>query len=178
LADPGQFLGANIIQVLTRVGLRFLVVGSNAAIAQGAPMPAEDLEITPDRAPDNLGKLTEALRVLRAEPAVAPEAQPVGFGELRFEEADPGYEDWLPGMPFLTAHGPLRVVFTPLGTQGYDDLKRDAVTIRLGTGTEIQVAHLADVIRSKQAANRPKDIAQLPLLRQTLEEIRKLEGRT
>ncbi|MCA1827184.1 MAG: hypothetical protein ABR567_16280 [Myxococcales bacterium] len=40
---------------------------------------------------------------------------------------------------------------------------------------ELRVAALADVIRSKQAANRPKDRAVLPILRDTLAVKRKLE---
>ena len=40
-------------------------------------------------------------------------------------------------------------------------------------GLEVRVAALADVIRSKEAANRPKDHRALPLLRQLLEEIQK-----
>jgi hypothetical protein len=36
----------------------------------------------------------------------------------------------------------------------------------------VQVAALEDVIRSKQAANRPKDQRSLPLLRQLLDEIK------
>jgi hypothetical protein len=35
----------------------------------------------------------------------------------------------------------------------------------------VKVASLADIIRSKQAAGRAKDLAALPLLRQTLDEI-------
>jgi hypothetical protein len=37
----------------------------------------------------------------------------------------------------------------------------------------IPVADLEDVIRSKEAANRPKDQRTLPVLRQLLAEIRK-----
>ena len=37
----------------------------------------------------------------------------------------------------------------------------------------IPVADLEDVIRSKEAANRPKDQRALPVLRQLLAEIRK-----
>jgi len=40
-------------------------------------------------------------------------------------------------------------------------------------GHRVVVATLEDVIRSKEAANRPKDQRALPLLRQLLEEIRK-----
>jgi hypothetical protein len=37
----------------------------------------------------------------------------------------------------------------------------------------ISVASLEDVIRSKEAANRPKDQRSLPVLRQLLEELRR-----
>ena len=40
---------------------------------------------------------------------------------------------------------------------------------------KLRVAELADVIRSKQAANRPKDRAVLPILRETLAVRKKLE---
>jgi hypothetical protein len=43
---------------------------------------------------------------------------------------------------------------------------------RLGKGLVVTVASLRDVIRSKEAAGRDKDLAQLPLLRRTLEQIR------
>ena len=39
------------------------------------------------------------------------------------------------------------------------------------------VAGLADVIRSKEAAGRPKDLAQLPILRDTLRVRRALDER-
>jgi hypothetical protein len=38
------------------------------------------------------------------------------------------------------------------------------------------VASLEDVIRSKEAAGRPKDLAQLPILRDTLRVRRALES--
>jgi hypothetical protein len=41
----------------------------------------------------------------------------------------------------------------------------------------VLVASLADVVRSKEASARAKDVAQLPLLRQTLERVRELERR-
>jgi len=39
-------------------------------------------------------------------------------------------------------------------------------------GSTVAVAALEDVIRSKEAANRPKDQRSLPVLRRLLEEIR------
>jgi hypothetical protein len=40
----------------------------------------------------------------------------------------------------------------------------------------VEVASLADVIRSKEAAGPEKDREQLPLMRRTLEEIRAREA--
>jgi hypothetical protein len=74
-----------------------------------------------------------------------------------------------------TEAGDLDLVFTPAGTGGYADLVADATEVDLGA--RVLVASLRDVIRSKEASNRPKDIAQLPALRQTLEVIREREAR-
>ena len=69
----------------------------------------------------------------------------------------------------------LRVVVRPDGTGGYDDLRRDASREELAEGLSVHVASLADVIRSKEAAGRPKDQAQMPALRETLELRRRRE---
>lgn len=74
--------------------------------------------------------------------------------------------------PLATDAGSLNLVFNPSGTEGFNDLVRDAIEVDLGTETPVLISSLADVIRSKQAAGRPKDIAQLPALRQTLEVLR------
>jgi hypothetical protein len=66
--------------------------------------------------------------------------------------------------------------FAPAGTGGYDDLRREATRERLGKALTVSVASLRDVIRSKEAAGRDKDLAQLPLLRRTLEQTRERDG--
>jgi hypothetical protein len=70
------------------------------------------------------------------------------------------------------AAGDLDICFAPSGTRGYRDLRREALRTRIGPGVSVSVASLRDVIRSKEAAGRDKDLAQLPLLRRTLEQIR------
>lgn len=66
-----------------------------------------------------------------------------------------------------TRHGDLDISFVPSGTSGYEDLVRDASETSV-FGLRVAVASLADVIRSKQAANRPKDQRVLPTLREIL----------
>jgi hypothetical protein len=75
-----------------------------------------------------------------------------------------------------TQFGNLDISVVPSGTQGYQDLRRDAMQITVD-GTRVLVASLADVIRSKEAANRPKDRTALPVLRRLLEEQRADERR-
>ena len=67
----------------------------------------------------------------------------------------------------MTRAGDLDVSFVPSGTQGYADLRRDAVTIVVH-GVSVPVASLADVVRSKEAAGRDKDRLALPMSRRLL----------
>ena len=75
-----------------------------------------------------------------------------------------------------TRAGDVDLMFTPAGTQGYDDLRRGARRERIA-GVTVAVAALTDVIRSKEAANREKDSMQLPILRRTLEQVRERGGK-
>jgi predicted nucleotidyltransferase len=69
----------------------------------------------------------------------------------------------------MTDHGDLDISFVPNGTHGYADLVRDATEMEID-GVRVSVASLADIIRSKQAANRDKDLRVLPVLRRILAE--------
>jgi len=76
-----------------------------------------------------------------------------------------------------TPYGRLDIVLVPTGTRGYDDLARAATReVLTEGGLVVSVAALADVIRSKAAAGRTKDHAQLPILREALEQSRRLES--
>ena len=75
----------------------------------------------------------------------------------------------------MTDHGYLDVALLPDGTRGYEDLKRGATREQLTETLQVEVASLADVIRSKEAAGREKDRAVLPILRQVLERSRSIE---
>lgn len=170
LADPDvEFDPIPILEALKRHGVRFVLIGAAAAIAHGSPIPTEDVDITPARDRENLERLANALRELGAklrtpqDPVEFPVDGPfLNVGEI-----------WM----LTTPHGDLDISLIPSGTRGYEDLQRNAVELELGPGLSVSVASLADVIRSKQAAGRLKDLGQLPALRQTLEVIRARERR-
>ena len=67
--------------------------------------------------------------------------------------------------------GDLDISFHPSGTSGYEDLERTATRFDLER-LLVPVASLADVIRSKESANREKDRQALPTLRALLERSR------
>jgi hypothetical protein len=75
----------------------------------------------------------------------------------------------------VTDFGRLDLAFEPSGTGGYADVARDAVHLTI-LGAEVDVASLADVIRSKEAAGRDKDRLVLPVLRRLLEETEHSSG--
>jgi hypothetical protein len=72
----------------------------------------------------------------------------------------------------VTDYGDLDLSFVPAGTKGYEDLVKQAVPMVV-RGHVVSIASLEDIIRSKEAANRPKDLAALPILRQLLNELKK-----
>ena len=162
--DPVPLVG-----VLQRHGVDFIVVGAAAAIAQGSPLPTYDLDVTPAGRLDNIERLVDALVELEAK--LRTPTDPVEFPiDARMLA---GGEAWT----LATVFGALDLVFVPAGTTGYDDLRRDALSVDVGTGQPALVASLRDVIRMKEASAREKDRAQLPALRRTLEIIRDRERR-
>lgn len=155
-----------ILRTLERHRVRYVLIGAAAARIAGAPVVTEDIDITPSTDRSNLERLAAALRELGARLRSAEDARGVGFPI----DADALRTAAL--WTLTTRHGDLDIAYLPSGTRGYDDLQREAVRTRLGRGIRVQVASLRDVIRSKEAAGRDKDIAQLPMLRRTLEELR------
>ena len=168
MAEP-LFDPKPMLRVLQKHDVDFIVVGVMAALAQGSPIPTRDLDVTPSQTDENYERVAAALVDLDAKlrlPDGTGHAFPI---EPRFLA---GNTAWT----LLTRFGVLDLVYEPAGTRGFDDLRRHAIELDLGTGKPLLVASLADVIRMKEAANRLKDRGQLPALRQTLEEIRKREA--
>jgi len=64
-------------------------------------------------------------------------------------------------LSLITRYGPLDLTYRPDGTDGYTDLAQSVVVVNL-LGVDVPIASLEDVIRSKEAAGRPKDVAVLP----------------
>lgn len=150
-----------LLQVLHRHGVVYVLIGGLAAVYHGSPFPTEDADITPQADDANLDRLASALRELNAR--IRTESEPTGLPFAYDAASLAAARTW----NLVTDAGDLDLSFEPSGTQGYPDLRRDASDAQL-YGLTVQIASLADVIRSKQAANRPKDQRVLPTLREIL----------
>ena len=146
-----------VLDTLNRHGVRYVIIGGVAATLHGSPLRTGDTDICPDVQADNLDRLAAALRDLHAR--VRTEGVE---GGLPFA-CDAAFLSRVALLNLETDAGDLDVSFTPSGTNGYDDLVAHVATFDLD-GVVAPTAALLDIIRSKTAANRPKDHASLPVL--------------
>ncbi len=169
MAEPVPYRPGDILEVLERHRVRYVIIGGFAAEIHGSPYFTRDVDVTPDRNRENLERLAAALMELEAKLRVPDLDEPleVPLDERSFEQGT----TWT----YVTKHGNLDVALLPDGTHGYEDLRRGATRLRITDSLEVCVAALADVIRSKEAAGREKDRAVLPALRQVLERSRRFE---
>lgn len=155
-----------ILESLTRADVKFVVIGMLAATLQGSPMRTDDVDICPETSPANLETLAGVLTELGAKEWDPHKGEAVDRDwSAELLQAD---QLWI----LRTDHGPLDLLFRPRGTDGYQDLVRDALFIDLDD-LQVQTASLRAIIRMKETAGREKDLTQLPSLRRLLE---KLEG--
>jgi hypothetical protein len=150
-----------LFATLHRHKVVYVLIGGLAAVYHGSPFPTEDADITPDTDRANLNRLAAALRELNAR--IRTESVPEGLPFACDAEGLAAAQTW----NLVTDAGDLDVAFQPSGTHGYPDLRRAATDAQLYDVT-VHIASLGDVIRSKQAANRPKDQRVLPTLREIL----------
>ena len=148
-----------LLGVLSRAKVDFILVGGVAATAHGSPRATQDIDVVYSRKPDNLERLVQALTqynpYLRGAPPGLPFAldKPTLKAGLNFTLTTS--LGWIDLLGEITAGG------------GYDDLLPHAVPIEL-FGQTCFVLDLETLIATKRAVGRPKDfeaLAELELLR-------------
>lgn len=152
----------DILRVLSRHQVNFILVGGVAAVLEGAPVSTFDLDIVPAPEQENQERLLAALRQLNArylDPAgrhIPPDE--AKLATLRMHQ-------------LVTDAGPLDVLTTIGNGLTYADLAprtRDYEVEEL----RVRCLSLDAIIESKEQADREKDRAVLPVLRRTLERRR------
>ena len=150
-----------LFRTLDGHGVDYVLVGGLAAVVHGSSAMTNDADIVPAPDEQNLERLAAALRRVPDGPAVEFDPHPALLGSMAM-------------LNTTTRCGDLDLTFRPTALDDYEQLRTDSHEFDLA-GCRVHVAALADIIRSKEAADRPKDRATLPILRALQEEIRRAE---
>ncbi len=121
-----------------------MLLGKSAAIVLGFPDTTQDVDVFPERTPENGQALAQALR------------------DLGFELSEKLTSEIERGKDFIQIKsGPFDIdlIFAPDGIDNFQAAWKRHLEVQ-----GIPVCHLDDVIASKQAANRAKDRESLPRL--------------
>lgn len=147
-----------LLETLSRHKVSFVLIGALAARLHGFPRLTADADITPAEDKPNLDRLARALNELNAKVYTesVPEGLPFDCSSAILRRA----RMW----NLVTSAGRLDIAFRPSGVEGYDDLKKDAERFE-AFGVRFFVASLDDIIRSKEAAGRPKDLDDVAILK-------------
>jgi hypothetical protein len=152
---------AEILRTLAANDVELIVVGMLAGVLQGCPVSTADVDVVHRRTRENVARLLGVLQQLEAVYRHDPrklrpkESHLIGAGHQLLE----------------TTHGDLDCLGSVGDGLGYEELLEDAVPMDLGHGLKIQVLGLAKLIELKKRAGRPKDLAAIPVLEATLEEL-------
>jgi hypothetical protein len=138
-------------RALVDFNLEAVLIGNAAAALQGAPVTTVDFDFLFRSTPRNLAKLKDVADRLRA--AVLRPYYPAS-GLFRVTRDDDGLQ-----VDFMTSiHG----------VRSFEGLRDRASRMDI-EGTPILVASLDDIIRSKRAARRPRDLAVIEVLERARE---------
>ena len=139
-----------LARVLHKHQFEAILIGNAAGALQGAPVTTLDFDFFFRKTPVNLRKLRSVAKAVGA--VILRPYYPVSDRVVRDEDS-------------------LQIDFMGKihGVRWFASLRSRASRLDLG-GNPLLVADLADVIRSKRAARRPRDLAVLGILERTLDE--------
>jgi hypothetical protein len=151
------------LEVLSRHGVEFVIVGGIAVVAHGSTLTTRDLDILYRVTPENVGRLLRAFDELDAVALGDPRRLRFGFDHLN----DTGHH--------LTETRAGRIdALGSVGRRGnvlYEDVIGDALTLQ-AFGVEVRCISLERLVELKRELARPRDLAAVA----ELEAIRRLRS--
>ena len=152
---------AKVAAAIERRGLDAILIGNAGAAMHGAPVTTVDIDFLIRRTAANRKKLT----------AIASD-----LGAVLYRPFYPVSRV----VRMMNDDETLQVDFVDevSGVRSFEGVRKRANRVKLG-GTAIRIADLADIIKMKKAADRPRDRAVLEILEKTLASITShQEGKT
>jgi len=155
-----------ILPLLIRHNVRFVVIGGGAAIAHGLARTTYDVDVVYARDPGNIHNLVEALRPYQPYLRGAPPGLPFRWDEATVQA----------GLNFTltTSLGHLDVLGEVTGGGTYEQLLPFSPETN-SFGIQCRFVSLERLIQLKRAAGRPKDLEIIAELQALLEERRNRE---
>jgi hypothetical protein len=152
-----------MIARLARAEVEYVIVGGVSAVLQGVPVVTQDLDLCYRRTPENLTRLAAALAPLQPRLRGLPPDLPVTFDERALRLGT--------NFTLLVGDEHLDLLAGMSALGGYEQIFAGVDDMVVG-GFHVKVLRLPELIATKEAAGRAKDLAVLPLLRATLESKR------
>lgn len=148
-----------LLGVLVRHEVEFVVVGGVAAVINGAPITTSDLDILHRRTPENVRRLVAAVTEIDA--TFRSDSRKIRPNESHL--LGPGHALLQTTLGVLDSLGTIETNTT------YEDVLVDTFVTEVA-GLSIRALTLERLIKVKEQAGRPKDLRMLPELRATLAE--------
>jgi hypothetical protein len=158
---------SEVLEGLLKARVDFILVGGLAAVIQGAPVTTMDVDIVHNQSPENIARLLAFLKSIEAV-------------QRRLDDKliEPKKRDLSgKGHVLLTTRiGPLDVLAVIEGGRSYEDLLDHTVEIEF-RGHALRVLDLKTLIELKKTSTDPKDKQRLPVLKETLRQLKEKDGR-
>jgi len=140
--NPAQ--AQDVAAAFAKHSVDYMFIGKSGAILLGYPGTTQDVDVFPRKSEENGRRIVAALR------------------DLDFTIEENLEQEITRGKDFVQiTTGPFDIdlVFAPDGIENYDQAKQ-----RIDSSSGFPVANITDIIASKRAARRDRDLIELPLL--------------
>jgi predicted nucleotidyltransferase len=158
---------SEILEGLLKAKVDFILVGGLAAVIQGAPVTTMDVDIVHNQSPENIARL---LAFLKSIEAVQRRLDDKLIEPKKHDLSGKGH------VLLTTCIGPLDVLAVIEGGRSYEDLLEHTVEIDF-RGHTLRVLDLKTLIELKKTSTNPKDKQRLPVLKETLKQLKEKYGR-
>jgi len=144
---PGYFQpqqAREVARAFGAAGVEYMFIGKSGAILLGYPSATQDVDLFVKKAKENGERIVSAL------------------GDLGYDLDPKTRDEIVRGKDFVQLKtGPfdLDLIFAPDGIDSFDEAKKRMIVI-----DEFPIANIRDIIASKRAAGRERDLIELPLL--------------
>ncbi|MEI8354369.1 MAG: hypothetical protein WCG22_07680 [Lentisphaerota bacterium] len=138
------------------LNLDAVMIGNAAAAINGAPVTTLDVDFMIQPTDENYRKLAALAQRMNCQ-----------FVELKLMDGNYMYRLIHRSEPII-----IDFLFAPSGLDDFEAVSRRSSEVFFA-GNRLRIAALEDILASKKAAARPKDLASIPILEMTIDERQK-----